>query len=427
MKLNLWLFIVLIALLIGTYFFQEKRVEENFKQSLIANRVITEEIVLIETKDFRAQKVDEQWKNGDELLSHNDLTRLVRMLKNLKEVRKVEGEVEVKGPSFKVNEVNYTLGELNLDKSAFYLKKDEDVYLAVIDTETTQIHTHEDNLNELKLDELKGLLSKTNQELLERQLFRYYPKLEYESVAIKPDGALDFELDFKRNATLPPPMKGIEVHEDLAGKFRSLITQINIKRKIKADPKLKKNKLGEMTFYPSELKWEIYLPYKDKADAFLFDSEGNAYEAIGGTLRVFLIQLQDYWDKKIIPPSEFKNFDSLNVTFYQGPEELSITVKNREPLEFISEQPLNEEKVQELFQVIFNLSNYDQGQRVSNLTTSQLRQILSEDNLRLDVMGQELSIVSYGQEIIVANITHEYKVHFLRSENFPLTLKDMLK
>lgn len=427
MKLNLWLFIVLVALITGTYFFQEKRVEENFKQSLIAHRIITEEINLIETSDFRAQKVDQQWKNGDELLSHNELTRLVRMLKNLKEVRKVEGEVEVKGVSFKVNESNYIVGELNLDKSSFYLKKNGDVYLAVIDTETSQIHTHDDNLNELKLDELKTLLSKTNSDLLEKQLFRYYPKIEYESVAIKPDGALDFELDFKTNTTLPPPMKGIEVHDDLSGKFRSLITQINIKRKIKADSKLKKNKLGEMIFYPSELKWEVFIPHKDKADVFLFDSEGNAFEVVGGTLRVFLIQLQDYWDKKIIPPSEFKNFDTLRVSFYQGPEELSVTVKNREPLEFASDQPLQEDRVRELFQVILNLSNYDQGQRVSNLTTSQLRQILSEDSLRLDIMGQELAIVSYGQEIIVANITHEYKVHFLRSENFPLTIKDMLK
>lgn len=426
MKLNLWLFIVLVALITGTYFFQEKRVEEDFKKSLTAQRLITEDVSFIETSSFRAQKIDQQWTNEGKLLSHNELTRLSRMLKNIKEIKKVDG-VEVAGVKFRVNDTSLTLGELNLDKSAFYLKKNDEVYLAVIDTESSQLHTHEDNLNEMKLDELKSLLVKSNSELLERQLFRYYPELEYESVAIKADGALDFELDFKNNTTLPAPMKGVEVHEDLGGKFRSLITQINIKKEVKADLQLKKNKLAEMTFLPSELKWEVYLPNKDRADAYLFDSEGRAFEAVGGTLRVFLIQLQDYWDKKIIPPSEFKKFDSLVVKFYQGPEELRITVKNREPLEFESDENLALEKVSKLFDVLFNLSEFDQGQRVSNLTTSQLRQILSEESLRAEIMGQELAIVSYGQEIIVANITHEYKVHFLKLENFPLSIKDMIK
>src|SRR5690606_9974072 len=131
--------------------------------------------------------------------------------------------------------------------------------------------------------------------------------------------------------------------------------------------------------------------------------------------------------KKVIPPSEFKEFDTLSVNFYQGMEELNLTVKNREPLQFESEQNLNVEKVELLFRVIFNLSEFDQGQRVSNLTTSQVRQILSDESLRMELMGQELAVVSYGQEIIVANLTHEYKVHFLRIENFPLNIKDMLK
>lgn len=427
MKLNLWLFIVLVALITGTYFFQEKRDEDHFQHSLVAGRFITDPIVSIETDKFKAQKVSGQWKSGEDLLSHNHFHRLVKMIGAIKEVKKLEETTEVLGLTFKVNGISYVLGELNLDKSAFYFKAGNETYLAVIDTDSAQVHSHNENLNVLKREELEHLLSKGQKELLEQQLFRYYPELEYESVAIKPDGALDFELDFKNNTTLPAPMKGIEVHEDLSGKFRSLITQIKMKEKIKASSKLKKNKLGEITFFPSQLKWEIYVPQKDKADVFLFDSLGNGYEMVGATLKVFLVQLQDYWDRKIIPPAEFEEFDSLSVELYQGTEELSISVKNREPLEFKSSQELDHSKVELFFQLIFNLSGFDQGQRVSNLTTSQLRQILSEDNLRLDIMGQELAIVSYGQEIIVANITHEYKVHFLKIENFPLNLKDMLK
>ncbi|MFA5584317.1 MAG: hypothetical protein WDA09_08890, partial [Bacteriovoracaceae bacterium] len=73
MKQNLWLFTVLIALITGTYFFQEKRVEEEFKKSLVAGRLINEKITTIETPYFRAEKINQQWKNGEDLLSHNDL------------------------------------------------------------------------------------------------------------------------------------------------------------------------------------------------------------------------------------------------------------------------------------------------------------------------------------------------------------------
>lgn len=426
MKTNLGLFFLLIALITGTYFFQEKREQQSFKRSLIQGRIITDKITSIETDFFKAHKVKGQWKNGEDLLSHNELNRLAKMLSTIKEIKKVN-DTEVLGINFSVNQEEYVLGELNLDKSGFYFKSKGVSYLAIIDSESHQVHSHGDNLNEMKLEELRNLLSKTNRELLEKQLFRYYPELSYETVIIKPEGAVDFELDFKNNTTIPGPIKGITEHEDLASKFKSLVAQINIKNKVKANPKLKKTKLGEITFLPSELKWEVYLSKNDKADVYLFDSEGNAYEMVGGTLKVFLIQIQDYWDKKVIPPDEFKHFDRLNVVFYQGPEDLNLVVLNREPLAFESKEKINEEKVGLLFQVIFNLSIFDQGQRVSNLTTSQLRQILSEDSLRLDVMGQELAIVSYGQEIIVANITQEYKVHFLKMENFPLTIKDMLK
>ncbi|HLT22517.1 MAG TPA: hypothetical protein VKZ84_03705, partial [Bacteriovoracaceae bacterium] len=215
MKQNLWLFTVLVALITGTYFFQEKRVEEEFKKSLVAGKVITEEITAIETPYFRAEKVNQQWKNGDDLLSHNDLHRLVKMLESINEIKKLEETTEVSGIDFKVNNTLYTIGDLNLDKSGFYFKKQDSVYVAIIDTDTAQIHSHDDNLNELKLEELKSFFNKTNEDLLEKQLFRYYSDLQYESVAIRPDGALDFEIDFKTNSTLPAPMKGIEVHEDL--------------------------------------------------------------------------------------------------------------------------------------------------------------------------------------------------------------------
>jgi len=106
-----------------------------------------------------------------------------------------------------------------------------------------------------------------------------------------------------------------------------------------------------------------------------------------------------------------------------------MVIINAEPLKFENVLgKIDTIKVNILFQYLFNLSDKDQGERVSQLSKSEKKEILSGSHLRVDVMGQDLLIWRKQEELIVVNLTQGYKVHFmLPDESFRATYEDMIK
>jgi hypothetical protein len=150
---------------------------------------------------------------------------------------------------------------------------------------------------------------------------------------------------------------------------------------------------------------------------------------IGGTLKSFFIHHQDYWDKKVIPPQEFKNFSRLKTIFTQGERTALIEIINREPLAFESNQyKIDAEKMNILFQYVFNLSEKDQADRVSLLSKSERKEVLSGNFLRVEVMNQELVFWRKKEELIVVNLTQGFKAHFLvTQQSLRATFEDVIK
>lgn len=435
MKKNLILAGILAALLIVTYFVQEKRVEDNFERELTEGRLLQEEMTHIKFPNgLEAKKKGDKWFSNETQLSHNLLKLLEKKLGTVKEIKGIEGkwnEAFGKSVNFEVNHKAWAIGDLALDKKSFYVAKEGKVSLAVIDAGSTEITTNEEELEAMKLNELLGLLNKTPEELKETQLFRFF-NLPMERVTIKVEGSLAFELDLKKNETLPPPIQGISVHPNISAKLMSLLSQVTIKEELPYDPKLKVRKMGEVRFIgeKGEKVWELWLKSKTSADAVIFDDEAKkAFLMIGGTLKLFFVHVQDYWDKKIIPPSAFGHFTRLPVTISQGKKSDVVTVVNREPLDFQAEMHrVKMGNMQDLFQLIFNLGRLDQAERVSQLSTSEKKMLLSEEHLRLEVMGQELLLWKKQQELIVVNLTQGFKAHFLMGmENYNARFEDVLE
>ena len=196
--------------------------------------------------------------------------------------------------------------------------------------------------------------------------------------------------------------------------------------------KLKFKKLGELKFLKGEeaVTWELWLKDSKSADAYILDSaQKKAFLMIGGTLRVFFIQVQDYWDKKVIPAKNFVNFSKTNATFIQGSKEAVVTIINRQPLGFdVKGYKVDHAKMEFLIQFIFNLDSKDQAERVSQLSKSERQQILSEEHLRIEILDQELLLWRKAEELIVVNLTQGFKAHFnLVDENFNGKFEDVLK
>lgn len=435
MKKNLGLFGVLVLLLTVTYFFQEKRVEKNYQESLTKDRLLTEALTHLKLPHLEATKKDGSWWSGEILLSHNTFKTIEQKISEIKEIKKIEGDWKNYFPhpfEFEVNHEKWTIGDQSLDKQGFYVAKGEKIYLAIIEGESTHLTQNESEVETMKLNELIVALSKPMKDLVENQLFRFYPKLPKDRVVLAVEGSLPFELKLLKDETIPPPIKGITVHRNLLSKFTALLTQMTIKEEVPYSEKLKYKKMGEVKFIGenNEETWELWLESDKSANAYITDAKNKrAFLMVGGTLRLFFVQLQDYWDKKVIPPSDFKSFNRLEVKFRQGSKEASVTVLNREPLAFeVKGFKVEQLRMEQLFQVVFNLGPMDQANRVSQLTSTERKQVLSEEHLQLELMGQELVLWRKSQELIVVNLTQGYKAHFnLMDENFNARFEDVLK
>src|SRR5690606_10357424 len=102
---------------------------------------------------------------------------------------------------------------------------------------------------------------------------------------------------------------------------------------------------------------------------------------------------------------------------------------NSEPMEFkVKGYEIQKPKLEVLVSMILNLGQFDQAERVSELTTSERKQLLAETNLQVAVFGVDLLLWRKEEELIVVNLTQRFKAHFnLTDENFLVNFQDVLK
>jgi hypothetical protein len=435
MKNNIILFGILSLLVVGTYFFQEKRVEKELKDSRLKSSLIVEDIVKLDLPNVKAQKKDGQWLDGETLLSFNTFKQIEKKFSEIMKIKDISGDWKSfsrQNFTFKVNGEDWAIGDLSLDKQSFYIQREGKIYLAAIEGESHHLTTDGNEIAEIKLNELLGLLSKRKDELKELQLFRYFPNLPIDQIVIASDGDLPFELNLLSNTTNPAPIQGIEVHSNLKNKFMSLLTQATLKEIRPSTEKNRFKKISEINFINQnhKLKWELWLKSQNSADAIIIEPVSKkTFLMVGGTLKVFFVRLQDYWDKKVIPQKYFQSFSEIQVQFIQGDKSEELTIENKEPLKFIPKKfKIDSEKMEQLTQMIFNLGARDQAERVSILTKAEKKQLLSGNHLIIRVMDQELVLWRKTEELIVANVTQGFKAHFtLLDEKFLGTFEDMLK
>ncbi len=436
MKKNLSLVGILIILLIGTYFFHEKRIRSDFDKSLTKDLLFSgQDLHYIRWGDIEATKKNQQWWSGAQLLSHNSLHQLEKQLYSIRQVKTITGD---KGTffstalSFKVNNEDFLLGDLTFDRQGFYLARGNQIMIATIDGTSGEITDDDTKLAEIKYQNFKKLFGLKLTNLIETQLFRYYPLLSAGKILIELESRPSFELNLKSNETVPPPIEGISVHDKIGDKFISLLTQVTLKKEVTYSESIKKHLLGKISFlgdHSSEI-WELWLNSSRSADSYIVDSKNKrAWLMIGGTLKPFFVNLQDFWDKKVIPHSVLKPFSKTRVHFMQDDKSAYVNLINSEPLGFeTSAFKVDSPKMSLLFEYLLNLGDKDQADRVSQLTNSEKKILLSGSHLRVEIFGQEILFWKKQEELILVNLTRGFKAHFFYLNNsFLATFADVLK
>lgn len=436
-KSNLILFGVLSLLLVFTYFIQEKKVLFSYKKEKSLIDMLGSELVSIKGPNFEAIKIKDSWFQNQQLLSHNIFKILEKRMREIKLIQELENAKDENFPGFLelvLNNKKVLIGDMSIDNESFYLKVENSFFLAKIDGESTQISYSQENLQKDKLVELKSLFFKKTKDIFEDQFFRYSKSIPLWKVAVFSEGRNPYVLDFKDNKTIPDQISGVEVHQNIKDKFFSLITQIQIKNELDYNKLKLFKKLASINFKDKnsnqDIIWEVWRKNQSTADPVIVDHYNQkAFEAIGGTLKVFFLDVQDYWDKKIIPTKDFKNFDKLKIEFHQNKLKKSVIISNREPFEFESSDGIpNLNNLQAFIQLVMNLSAFDQADRVSPLSSTDEKIYSDEKFLRFNIFDHKLLCHQKSHEIIMVNLTTRTKLHFYQNiESVFCDLKAMIE
>ncbi len=436
MKRNIILVGILSSLLLMTYFFQEKRVEKEHVEADLKDQLINFELKHLKLPAFEAEKEDGRWWFGKELLSFNGLSQFEKKLTQIKKLKEIDGDWKVyfNHPlNFEINHEPWAIGDTSLDKQSFYISRNKKIYLAYIDGGSHELVQDENQVAETKLNELKTILQASFESLKEKQLFRFFPDLSFDRIIIKAQGIPGYELNFVDNSTVPKPVHGITVHEGLKGKFLSLFTQMMIQKEVPYTNRPYFKKLCELQLIDSEgeiRSWELWQESKKQANPIITDHGAKrSFLVVGGTMKVFFTHFQEYWDRKVIPPSSFKSFTKLDLTMMQGKKSGHVQIINKEPLDFnASGFKANIDNLQKLMDIVFNIGEWDQADRVSPLSPTERQEVLSGNYLRFEVFGQDLLMWQKKEELIVVNLTQKFKAHYgIYVEKFRASFDSMLE
>ena len=418
MKSNLKLLILLLVLVTGTYFLVERPDRVWWSQH---NDSYTLKPIFENAKTLEFQKTiwvlkDQQWTYEKDILSQPILAKWKRILTSFKLEREIpltatvkKADFITKGYSLGIDDNHYIIGDQSADgKSVYILDTDKNriLQMSLLPSDLYKV------LDELKENDLE--------KMIEKRVYAHFSHIEFEKVLFETPGILSFELDLINKVTIPKPIAGVLQHPHLDQKFWHEMELLQFTHQLPYNPGLLYQKMAQVSFLQKDkkvLSFELHRLGPQNADAVVYVPETKQiFKVQGQTAKVFFDQVQDYWDRKIIPKNVFKAFNELNAHFVLGDKETNLKVINQEPLGFQSVDgkfKLKDDKLQNLFGIIFNLGQYEEASRVSILSKAESQQFQNESHIRLNVFGQDIMLVRRTNELVVVNFTQGFKAHFI--------------
>ncbi len=418
MKNNLLLLLIFIMLLTGTYIWIERPDREWWKKhdETYKLKSLVEEATEFGVQGRKWKLVSNQWKSENDLMAVSVWPKWKRVLSNLKLEREIivptgmNKEVYLgDGFPITIDGDSFIIGEKTVDDKGIYILEVDSGKIFQMTLLPSDLFT--------MLDEVK---SKSALEMVEKKVFAYISDVNFTKISFETPGILGFEIDLHKKETNPRPIPGILLHPHLDQKFWHEMELLQFTEQIKPDKSLLYQKMAALSFLlndKSVLTVELHRVGPLNADAVVFIPEKKMmFKVQGNTAKVFFDQVQDYWDRKVIPRNVFKAFTEMRVQFVLGEREATVNIINQEPLAFNSPDSsikIKDDKLQNLFSIIFNLGNYDEASRVSILTKSERQQFQNESHIRMNVFGQDLMLIRKTNELIVVNFTQGFKAHFI--------------
>ena len=376
MKKNLFFMGVLSALLIFTYFFEElgqskkKLLEESENRLFDAHKLGTmlkfstmnqNEIIYL-NNNFYTKKLNYP-VSPEEIKYFFDVLSRIKIKRYLSKQEVSEKNIDLFIPDlnrkvifeFEKGKVEFILGKkMQTDPSFYILVKtevDELVVVAYDDSPLEGIYVEENvHQNSEKYNRLVRAFSMTEENFVDRKILKY---LDWETLSknlteIKIENLrnIPFSIYSPKQTTNPEVLKGLRFNEEYYLVFLGALMNMQAQNIWLPENGIEyKDQIAHMVLtLDKKIDLKLFRKYGSQTGFFVKTNlEETIYEIDQNIVRLFFSNVQDFWDKRVIPESfvkENKQFD-FSLIFNR---EYAFKIDNASKFNVLSKNPENKPK-----------------------------------------------------------------------------------
>ena len=451
---NLALFLILVLALTGTYLFEEKSNHDlktlNAKASSLLDADKLGDIQAIEGIKLNFQKKGELYfdKITGLQLAEARLGEFFQILSGLKvktfldqaEVNKVGKNFYIPDPTMKMTfqfekgAMTFTLGKkLDYDQT-FYMEvtKNGISQIVIVSDESPDPGVYQSDeeykKSDAKYKRLEVVFLLTNRYFYDTKVFRDFKytdeRINFKHISIATFRNKKYSIDFQKSQTIPAPPKGIAYYEDNWVSFLEMLTKLEGKSiYFPAETKLLTEILSVFEVIDrQERKYTltVYKKYGELSGYFLKTTLDNiVYELKSEDAQYFFVNVQDFWQKRIIPKEKEFNF---KVTFLDNKTE-TVRISDKELFKvFPTDSKFTEGTIRALeFKRLLEFFK-SEGNHVTEFTEKP-SEILKKNIMRVQFDNRNLSVILEDNEAIVVDFDLSIMIHYYIGAKLPFSIK----
>lgn len=419
MKKNSILLIILSALLVFTYWYEEigsekRRFKQKEAKALFQNKNLGQLKSITFPNFTLVLKDGKYYTQGKNYPADKRKTeKLIEVLSAIEVVTIIDKE-KMRTPrkhffpqenllfsfQFERGELIYRLGAKLEFSQDFYIEVGlgDERNIVVAKDSTPQYGIYQEKALERssqKYDRIKYILSLKERDLFDTNPFKNL-SLKLEKITIDNFRNKKFEVDFIKKVTNPPAFKTLSYKSELFHEFGNNLFNLNAIN-IHFDP-MEKDLSRPQSIIEFPAKATLYKTYKGREGDFLkVEGDKDLYELGPKDSALFFTNVQDFWNREIINPE----FYHTPATFiFSGRPKVSVKIKDSKPFEVQSfDAPFNINQVS--FKKIYSLL-LNPAERVLELD-SYLKEDLKKSLFEIKVKDLLLKIFKLKNELLFVN------------------------
>lgn len=445
---NIVLFLILVAALAVTYWFEERGNRNTMMSEAKKSEILNAE-KLGELQGVQGLKIDfvkkgEQYfaRENNLLLNKARIDEFFKILSGIKvksyltteDVAKVGKSFYLPDESlrltflFEKGSMSFTLGKkLDFDQT-FYMEveKDGNKQIVIAEDQSPDPGVYENDKDyqrsDAKYKRLQVIFMLTNVYFYDSRVFKDFytdeQAVNFEEISIATFRNKKFSVNFKTTSTNPPAPSSLGYFEDNWLSFHKLLT--NLEGRTVYTP-YEQSALSEVLSQLEikdragrQITLTVYKRFGELNGYFMTSSlDKLLYVLKPDDARYFFVNVQDFWNKKIVPAEKEYN---LTLTFADGKSE-QVKIIDRELFKVDSAKAARSLEFKKLIDFLKT-----EGDHVSDMTEKPT-EILRKNVLRVQFENNDLNVILEDNDAILVDIKNKLKIHHYVGATVPFSIK----